>query len=246
MHCTCGKSGTAGFAPTYSEDGVQTDLWVCANCKRPTQMVLMKLTDRFAPKNATSIRSVVSDGDGRSMITWGTTVSGEKIVTMNFHAYPRKVDMTQGRNVCVALWEELDNAIDIIREAGNPADLVTEKKVRATTLAEVIALIMSPFYADVNAVLAESMTRWTARQNSTDHESPGLGETIWDPATRFDGTPYAANAEVKAPSSKPRVVFDDTKKTFIKHTLETGQMTPEVLAGMFQCSVEDIKAVVDE
>ena len=115
MICTCGKSGKAGYSRLND-----SDLWVCGNCMLPSRMVFDKLTLRYSPARATMIRSVVDDSDGRSIITWGTTTSGEKIRTMVFRPYPRKIDMTPGRNVCVALWEKLDNAIDIIREPGNP------------------------------------------------------------------------------------------------------------------------------
>lgn len=227
------------------------DFWVCANCLRPARMVFEKLTHKTAPARATCIKSVVGDSAGRNIITWGTEVSGEKIKTMMFHAYPRKMDMDQGRNICLELWHKLDESIDTIR--ANPGHDMEHDKTRANTLAETIQLIMSPFYADTQAVLAESMTRWKARQDGTEHESPGLAESIWDPSTRFDGTPYSKEAESRARSrsggaraAKPPVQFDEQKRTFIKHTLENGQMTPEVLAGMFNCSVEDIKGVMDK
>jgi hypothetical protein len=240
MFCICGKQHKAGYT------ALTPDLWVCANCKRPSQMVFEKLTRRYAPRNATGIRSVVGTGDGRSVIRWSTDKSGETVTTMVFQAYPRKVDMDQGREVLVTFWQELDNDIDVIREPSNPPELVAEKKVRATTLAEMLAVLMSPFYADHKAVLAESMTRWNARREGRDHESPGLAEAIWNPSTRFDGTPYSEEAEAKArgPKAGPKVQLDDQKIAFIKHCLENGSQTPEVLAGMFSCSVDDIKAAV--
>lgn len=229
-------------------DGTRNyDFWVCAECHLPTRMVFEKLTNRYAPARATHISSVVGDSAGRNILTWGTPVSGEKIKTMMFHPYPRKADMDQGRNICLELWQKLDYEIDTIRSQN--AQLTEYNKTRATALSEVIALIMSPFYADSTAVLQESMNRWTARQEGRDHESPGLAEAIWDPITRFDGTPYSREAEAKARSggakTAPKAKLDEQKVTFIKHSLANGSMTPEVLAGMFACTVEDIKAAND-
>jgi len=172
---------------------------------------------------------------------------GTKVQTMVFKAYPRKVDMDQGRNVCVELWHKLDGLIDEIRA---PQTSVHDEynKAQANMLAEVIALVMSPFYEDSTAVLRESMVRWEARQEGREHESPGLAEAIWNPNTRFDGTPYSEESERRVRTGaapKPQVVFDAQKIAFIKHCLENGTQSPEVLAGMFECTVVDIKGVLD-
>lgn len=254
MHCDCTKS--AGYTAMHGKDGrgnpIQStfnyDLWVCATCMRPSRMVFTKLTLNSAPRRATSLLSVAVDASGRSIITWGTTTSGERIKTMMFNAYPRKMDMDQGRNVCLEMWRRLDGLIDKIK-AGDTGEQVELTKARATELSENIALVMSPFYSDSVAVLQESQVRWTARQEGREHESPGLAEGIWDPANRWDGTPYSRDAVHKvrnggASVAKKAVKFDEQKLTFIRHTLENGQMSPEVLAGMFECSVEDIKAVM--
>lgn len=246
MYCQCGKQASAGYTAMPEEGGgFNYHFWVCANCHKPSFLVFEKVTYMHVPKRATAILSVVGTGDGRNMLTWATAVSGERIKTMTFNPYPRKVDMVdQGRDVCLELWRSLDAKIDTIR-GPEPTDTELHKEA-ALTYAKVIALVMSPFYADQQAVLAESMNRWKARQEGRDHESPGLAESIWDPATRFDGTPYSKEAEAKARTrgAKPKVKLDDQKINFIKHCLENGTMTPEVLAGMFDVSVDDIKAVV--
>lgn len=243
MFCDCGKSGKAGF--TRQQD---SDLWLCGNCRRPSRMVVQKLTLGHAPQRATGITSVVGTGDGRHILTWSTNVSGERIKTVMFHPYPRKVDMQdQGRNICLELWTGLDSMIDEIRNVQIPEHTRAERQIEARLLAKVIALVMAPFYEDDTAVLRESMTRWKARQDGQEHESPGLAEAIWNPNTRFDGTPYSEDSErrTRAGSApKAKVVFDEQKITFIKHCLENGLQTPEALAGMFNCSIEDIKAVV--
>lgn len=252
MYCSIVQHKREGFTAMPDPEGGPYsffyDFWVCAACHLPTRMVFEKLTDKRAPRLATHIKSVVGDSAGRNILTWGTPTSGEKIKTMMFHPYPGKVDMDQGRNICLELWQKLDACIDQIRGTQVDNALIEAEKVRATALAEVIALVMQPFYADSTAVLQESMNRWTGRQEGRDHESPGLAEAIWNPSTRFDGTPFTEANEVKARSGnapKAKVVLDEQKITFIKHTLSTGAMSPEVLAGMFSCTVDDIKAAND-
>lgn len=252
VYCTVVQHRKAGYTAMPDADsnsGFSYDFWVCAECHLPSRMVFDKLTDSHAPQRATYIKSVVGDAHGRNFLTWGTAISGEKIVTMMFHAYPRKVDMDQGRNICLELWTGLDSFIDEIRDVRTHEYTRADRQIEARILAKVIALIMSPFYEDQTAVLRESMTRWTARQNGTEHESPGLAEAVWDPNLRFDGTPFSNENLHRVPSGGATVVktveLDETKIRFIKHSLETGVMSAEVLAGMFACSIDDIKAAAD-
>jgi hypothetical protein len=41
------------------------------------------------------------------------------------------------------------------------------------------------------------------------------------------------------------VKLDDQKIRFVKHCLATGAQTPETLAAMFSCTIDDIKAAND-
>lgn len=220
------------------------DFWVCANCLLPSKMVFEKLTDRYAPSRATHVKSTVGHKDGTTLITWGTAVSGEKLVTMMFHSYPfvKVNNVDQGRNHLLTLWKKLDDSIDQIRGLQTDLTLIEAEKIRAQTLAEVLAQLMSPFYEDSTAVLRESMNRWTARENNAEHESPGLAETHWDPTSRG-----GAVAAPGAPAARKRVQLGEDKIRFIKHTLSQNNppMTAETLAGMFACSIEDIKEAFD-
>ena len=247
MYCKCRKA-PEGFkaAPSLDGDGVNYNFWVCSRCGKPTRMVWEKMTMKHVLASALTVLSQDGGAGGRTTLTWAMP-DGTKRQTMVFKAYPRKVDMDQGRNVCVELWQMLDKKIDEIR--AHPTSPVVEyEKAQANMLAEVIQLVMSPFYSDSIAVLQESMRRWEAREEDREHESPGLAEAVWDPATRFDGTPYSADSEAKVrnvgASSNKSVVFDDQKVAFIKHCMETGAQSPEVLASMFSCTVDDIKAVM--
>lgn len=253
MYCTCGKQYSVGYTAARQIDATDPydfnyDFWVCANCHLPSLLVLKGLTHMLIPKRATALLGVHGQENGTSILTWSTEVAGERIKTITYEPYLRKVDMDQGREHLVKFWRELDELIDSIRSDAQPSDIVVEDKVRAKTYAEVLAQLMSPFYADSNAVLAESMNRWKARQEGRDYESPGLAETIWDPSTRFDGTPYSRENEQKVRAGgavKARVKLDEQKVTFVNHCLQTGSMGVEQLAAMFSCTVDDIKAVVN-
>lgn len=251
MICRCGgKDGYRAHLhdpPAHKYD-FNYDFWVCARCLAPARMVFEKLTDRLVPTRATGMLSVVGDGEGRNIIRWSTATSGERIVTMTFHPYPRREGMpghSQGRAVLAELWWRLDETIDLIRSGAPDAHADIEAKSRANTLADTLSLIMSPFYPDAQSVLAESMTRWKARQAGEQRESPGLAESIWDPLSRFDGTPYSRDNEARvrggSPGKAEPAVLDTAKQGFIKLQLDTGAFKPEELAKMFGVSVEVIR-----
>jgi hypothetical protein len=251
MFCQCGKR-SQGFTAARKLGGGEFDFnydfWVCSMCHKASRLVFEGITHgMYAPANATALLSYEGHGDGRASCVWAMK-DGTKATTMVFKPYPRKVDMDQGRNILVELWHRLDSNIDQIRSAQTDNALLDYEKAQANCHAATIALIMPAFYEDSTAVLRESMTRWTARQNGTQHESPGLAETIWNPDSRFDGTPYSAESEARVRNVgalKTPVKLADNKVAFIKHTLQDGSMNAEALAKMFECSVEDIKAAND-
>ena len=248
MYCLCKRGKDSGFTAMHEKDAsgkpiantFNYDFWVCAECLRPTRMVFSKLTNNYAPLGASSIVSVYGRADGTNLLTWHTDHG--KVQTLSFHSYPfMEVNgMDQGRNHLLTLWQKLDAEIDTIRSLSPEHPAVEVNKVRATTLAEVIQQLMHMFYADTNAVLAESMNRWEARQQGRQHESPGLAESYWDPTLRGAAATVERNKQTIAP--KP---LDPQKAAFVKHSLESGAMSPEELAKMFGVSIEVIKATVD-
>jgi hypothetical protein len=248
MYCRCGRQKS--FTPARRLDGGRYDFnyhyWVCGSCKLPARLVFEGITHMNVLKSATALLSYDGHADGRGMLTWGMA-DGTKVRTMVYKAYLRKVDMDQGRNILVELWHRLDRLIDEIR-APQEGLHVDYNKAQANCLADTLALIMSPFYEDSTAVLRESMKRWEARQENREYESPGLAEAIWDPDTRFDGTPYSADSEAKARKNgalPTPVKFDEQKINFIKHSLANGILTADKLADMFACSIEAIREAND-
>lgn len=248
MYCTCKKKDSFTAAPKL--DGGPYELnysfWVCSQCLRPSRLVFIAVTSRYVPRDAVAFLSLDSDGEGRQFLTWAGKESGDRIRTMVFIPYPRKIDMpnSQGRDVLVELWNGLDSMIDDIRKPNFlDQQQAALRQAEARILAKVISLIMAPFYEDDTAVLRESMARWTARKEKRDHESPGLAESIWDPATRFDGTPYDTDAAPAPVKSIP--VLDETKANFVRHQLNNGLMDVNTLATMFEVPVESIQACTE-
>lgn len=248
LYCRCGNRNGYKAArpdPPKGEWDLNYDYWVCADCLAPSRLVFIGLTNSLAPKRATALLSVVGDGAGFSTLRWSTQVSGERIVTMSFNPYPRRhPDMhatDQGRSILLDLWKKLDDYIDIIRDPATLPDTSTNfYQPRASELADVLAMLMKPFYASSTAVLQESMARWTARQEGRidSHETPGLAEHLWDPKP-----PVTAGAAAKrsSPGKATPVVLDEAKQNFIKLQLDTGAFPKEELAKMFQVSVEVIQ-----
>ena len=248
MYCRDGSKN--GFTANRFPDGTfNYDLWVCSDCLQPTRTVFNKLTNSLTPYNAVAFLSVVGHSDGTQVFRW--RLKDKTIIeTMNYHPYPRKIDMAPGRAHLVKFWQDLDTLIDSIRDDSGVANPhLEEYKVKATTYAEVLAELMHPFYDSHTAVLQESMARWEARRSGEQRQTPGLAEAIWDPNTRFDGTPYSRENEVKvrarsggAPGKPVPAPLDDQKKTFVKTMLANGSMDATTLASMFEVSVEVIEA----
>jgi len=199
MYCTCG--GSPGWTPAFELDeqgnkireSICHDLWVCSICSRPSRLVFIHMAKRHMPIGAKKLLSAHGKKNGIWILRWSMKDSQEVVTTMTFTPYPRKIDMPgrdDGREVLVEMWKMLDEDINLIRSADTPELSREQAKAAATRTAEMLAIIMAPFYADKQAVLAESMTRWKARQDGITHESPGLAESIWDPDTRFDGTVF--------------------------------------------------------
>lgn len=219
------------------------DYWVCADCKMPARLYFEKTTMGYAPKRAVALLSAIGNGAGHTTLRWSTATSGERITTISFNPYPRRHPnmahaTDQGRVILLDMWKRLDNYIDTIRSPDTaPTTNTTFYQPRASELADIIALLMPPFYADGQAVLVESMNRWTARQENRadDHETPGLAEHLWDPK------PPVVAGQRPSPGKATPVVLDEAKQNFIKLQLDTKAFGLAELAKMFQVSEEVIQ-----
>lgn len=248
MYCHCGKRFSHGEQGPGPLGWTTKTVQYCGTCKKMSHVIQEKEPDMYGPLNGRGPQGVKIHIDGTASVNWWIdNEPGVQVEVIEYIPYPfRKVNnMDQGRNHLMKIWQKLDACIDKIRtESQMPTEF---EKVQANTYADVLAQLMSPFYADATAVLAESMSRWKARQAGEERQSPGLAEHFWNPIGRYDKMPVQSSGSTRsggAVSTKPAVKFDQQKTTFIKHCLENGLQSPETLATMFDCTADDIKAVV--
>ena len=152
------------------------------------------------------------------------------------------------------MWNLLDAKCDIIMTA-DPLDNSIKRADReraqneARGLAEGLAIIMYPFMESPNAVVKAAVARFNARVAGTQHETPGLGEHMFDPHFNHDGTPRVqvsrpapARTAIKAPvkSTKPAKQLSDKEKETIKQMLASKMMAPDELSKMFDVPLATI------
>jgi hypothetical protein len=228
--CRC-KKAPIGF--TNKDTG---DLWVCSRCGKPTRQVFEGLTAMLGPNDATCLLSVSGKSNGIFEIRWATK-SGVKI-TLEYHPYPRKVDMHNGRELLLHQWQMLDSAVNNIHTTKDPDDLMYQK-ARARTLCEVIHSFMPQFYESADHVAREALSRFSCRAEGVEHETPGLGEKYWDPNTRADGTPYSQPQKPK-PRSTGNLV-PATALVSVKKGIEGGMFTVDQIATMYSMTAPEVK-----
>lgn len=251
MYCTCGKQKD-GYTVALLDGEPQWGCWVCANCHKLSQTVFRKLTNMYAPFGAKACLSVYGRANGISEIRWAME-DGTRKTTIEFHPYPRKVDMNAGESLLRRTWELLDSKVDIIlAEPNGPGDNALEAAAReraryeARGIAETLAIHMKPFFESADDIVKEAVKRHKARKAGAAHETPGLAEHLWDPNTNWDGTPRVKVAE---PKSRTRPVAAPKKAAPKVDNTSTKQLTPEeadgireaVASGMF--SKEDVASM---
>lgn len=242
----CRDGAGRGFTVKIFDGKPNWDLWVCSQCNLPTRMVFTKLTGLRCPQGATALLHVRSRQDGINEIIWAVP-DGRK-TTLHFAAYPGKVGMAEQATHLNTLWGMLDSAIDAFKAAGEDDPAIVRHKHQARCMSEVLFVLMQPFYENADAVAKEGLARWKARQSGTKHESPGLAEAIWDPNTRFDGTPYAVDPARRA---KPLVTGIKNDKQIppsavagVKKAYEAKMMTVAQLAKMYGVSEATVRTAV--
>ena len=220
----CSDGGKSGF--TRQTD---SDLWVCADCLLPTRMVFAKMTNGRVPRNAKWIASVFGRITGVNEVTF-VLEDNSQVTCLYYHPYPKKVDMNSPRDLLGEMWHDLDNTVDRIR-SGN--EITTEYlKAYANGIAVCLQKIMYKFYPDVASVSKEALERALARERGETRESPGLAESIWDPNTRWDGTPYSVENEARARAGKKVAVAPKASGNSIPATAVEG-VKNAIASGMF-------------
>lgn len=226
MHCTCGARN--GHGPVYDEDGRQTDLWVCAKCRKPSRAFFARKCGMHVPKDAVAPLSEFGRADGIHQITFACR-GGDKKVVLTYHPYPFGVgDMSKGRHYLLELWKKLDSEVAALKAAVGPmASVADYHKHRAAAFSEVIHMLMADFYPTRDDVVREALARWEHRNDSpNDHETPGLAEKYFDPLQRVAPV---ASAPVKTGRELSQDEIDAAKAG-----IAGGMFTVEQLADMFK------------
>lgn len=190
------------------------------------------------PKGAI-LRSAQTDLLGITTLRWSNDIE-----TIEFKPYPRsdRMDESQTEPLLFSLWRLLDEKVDALMDASSP-----ESKAAARGLAEGIQLLMVKFYPTPDAVVKEAVARYKARKADVHHESPGLGEHLWNPLYNADGSPRtftpSATPAKSAPVARPkRSSLSAGTVSGIKGFLQAGLESADI-AKMFNVSVADVDAL---
>lgn len=137
------------------------------------------------------------------------------------------------------IWEMLDNAVDNMHTTKDADDLAYQK-ARARTLCEVLHPLMSPFYESPDDVVREALARFKARTGGEEHETPGLGEHIFDRNTRWDGISYSA-APAPKKSKRTGKSIPPSSLGSVRQGIDSGMFTVTQIAQMYDVSPDEVK-----
>lgn len=249
VYCTCTGGGRGdGYAPP--EEG---DTWVHYRCGLVPRYVFDRITKMRVPRNAKSLISVYSQTDGINVVKF-VLEDGTFVECLYYHPYPFKdAPMSEQRDVLLKFWQDLDAAIDRVNQVCTNAIEVADQntaRIQARTYCEMLAFLMHRFYEDGNSVGREAMARYHARTAGVEHDTPGLAENLWDPATRFDGTPYSKESEAKvrtggratktAPKRTGKRIPDEAVDG-VTQSLGSGMFTLTQIAGIYSMTEAEVK-----
>lgn len=233
------------------------EAWQCADCQGISHAVQEPQPVVRGPKDATALLNAHHDGKGRAILTWATR-SGERKKTVSTYPWPRRISMSETDSLIHLQWKHLMSKVEIIlpghashRKDGLTDDqirnLIQQSRYEARGIAEVLAIQMKPFMEDADAVVRHAVARF----KNPDYEVPGLGEHLWDPMRDENGN-LRVLAGVPATTSKPRSapkpavapdIADSTKQAIIE-ACSSGIFTPEVVAGMYNLTASQVKAII--
>ncbi len=229
MYCTCIGRKASGYTVAILDDKPQWEFWVCSSCHKPTKMVFEKLTRNRVPLGATSLLSYAGRTDGIAELRFACT-GGERKTILTVIPYDRRPH-SMGINpndILLETWNRLDYYTDL---ALNHPEMPGSKHA-ARAVAEVLALMMPPFFNNADDIVREAVRRYNNCDNP-DYETPGLGIKS---LSVHDTMPYADKPPVK-------ITLDERTQEAIKKALEMKLMTAQQLAKSYNVSVEEIRAI---
>lgn len=197
----------------------------------------MPESNLMAPRGAVTHLAHYGRTDGVWRITWDMG-KGKRKDTLQ---------MAAGPTLVYQMWERLDSHLSVIIETTvtNPGEerQVSDAKVAARELAEILAMFMKPHFTSADAIAGEAMRRREARLAGEEVETAGVG------SLRF--TPPPGTVKYDQPRKAPRPAKKSTPKRTgsipqdsvdgIRVALQSGKFTVEQLANLYNVPVEEVE-----
>jgi len=160
------------------------------------------------------------------------TGSGAHGVILSAHPYDRRPEAMgiNPNDILLETWKKLDNEVTRIRE--QDPQLNEDAKHKGRALAEVLALMMPPFFSDADAIVREALRRYDHRGNA-EYETPGLGV---ESLKIFDNMP-----QPKAPTKSSGKTIPDGAAASSKQGIELGMFTVKQIADSYGMFPEEVK-----
>jgi hypothetical protein len=254
QYCRCGTYTDARTfvelpKPPWFPKCEATRVYVCRICNKVSHAVEELVVSLRGPKNAMLLSvagRVVTD---TSVLRWRMPDS-TIVETIEFKPYPRsdRMSETQNEPLLYALWRLLDEKVaDVMVVAmDDERDPVTKGVARG--VAEAIHLLMSKYYPTADDVAKEAVKRYKARQAEVEHETPGLGEYLFNPHFNQDGSERTKTSTKVAPKKaafpkKPNGTIPEKAIEGIKAALEAGVFTEEQICNIYSVTPEQLKEV---
>lgn len=243
MWCQCGKQ--KAFTAMKVDGEFNYEFWVCSNCHKASLQVFKKVTGMYAPKDAVTWLSLHARNDGIHELIW-SLADKSRVTTLSYHPYPFKTfedqEMNQGRHLLLDTWKLLDSKVDLILDDSQSAAPEKEKaKNEARGIAEVLAMFMRPFFESADDIVRESVKRHKAKVADAEHQTPGLAEKLWNPNTRWDGTPFSEANIKSAGTTKTKSKLTAENIQSIKDGISSGILTEKDCASIFKVTVSEVK-----
>lgn len=119
----------------------------------------------------------------------------------------------------VPIWKLLDEQVDIIK--GDAHDFPTEKYTaaqnKARGMAQVLAVLMPPFFSSADEIVREAVKRWEKRQAGENYETPGIGRLKWKQPEPEATMAFAKRVEFD-PEEEPASQLSDEDKNKIRQS----------------------------
>lgn len=236
------------------EDWQALRAYFCKKCGEISHAYSEKNVNSRSPREKASPLSAHGKANGQWIRRWAT--DDGIIETVEFVTYPRKVPVEQEEPLIFAVWQHLQEKMEIALSkqvdpwSNEELQKIKEAKNEARGIAEVLAILMAPFMGTADDVVRHAVKFY--KDNS--YEVPGLAAHLWNPLKNYDGsdvisfnpkTKPVARPKAKAapkPKNTNQLAEGDIPK--IKAGLEAGVMDEQGFADLFKVSLETLREAI--